>query len=207
MKGRFITLEGSEGAGKSTNLDVVCAVLEEAGIDVYRTREPGGTPFAEALRDTLLADWTETVDGLTETLVVFAARRQHLVNEIEPRLARGQWVVCDRFTDATFAYQGYGRGVAVERIEALERWVQEALRPDLTLFLDLDPEIGRARIAGRSQDRLEQEQQDFFAAVRRGYLARAAAQAHMHVIDASLALDGVNAQVADIVRRFVAANP
>ncbi len=204
MKGRFITLEGSEGAGKSTNLDVVCTVLDDAGIDFYRTREPGGTPLAEALRETLLSNWTETVDGLSEALVVFAARRQHLINEIAPRLAQGQWVVCDRFTDATFAYQGYGRGVPVEHIEALERWVQGELRPDLTLFLDLDPEIGRARIAGRSQDRLEQEETDFFAAVRQGYLARAAAQTHMHVVDASMALSGVNAQVADLVRHFVA---
>ncbi len=207
MSGRFITLEGSEGAGKSTNLDVVCDSLTEAGVDVYRTREPGGTPLAEALRDLLLADWDETVDGVAELLLMFAARRQHLVNEIEPRLAAGQWVVCDRFTDATFAYQGYGRGLPLTYIEALESWVQESRRPDLSLYLDLDPKIGRARIADRAQDRLEREELAFFEAVRQGYLARAAAQPHMHVIDASLPLAEVSAAVADVVRAFVAAQP
>ncbi len=207
MSGRFITLEGSEGAGKSTNLDVVCESLTEAGVDVYRTREPGGTPLAEALRDLLLADWDETVDGVAELLLMFAARRQHLVNEIEPRLAAGQWVVCDRFTDATFAYQGYGRGLPLTYIEALESWVQESRRPDLSLYLDLDPKIGRARIADRAQDRLEREELAFFEAVRQGYLARAAAQPHMHVIDASLPLAEVSAAVADVVRAFVAAQP
>ena len=207
MSGRFITLEGSEGAGKSTNLDVVCESLTEAGVDVYRTREPGGTPLAEALRDLLLADWDETVDGVAELLLMFAARRQHLVNEIEPRLAAGQWVVSDRFTDATFAYQGYGRGLPLTYIEALESWVQESRRPDLSLYLDLDPKIGRARIADRAQDRLEREELAFFEAVRQGYLARAAAQPHMHVIDASLPLAEVSAAVADVVRAFVAAQP
>ena len=205
MSGRFITLEGSEGAGKSTNLDVVCDSLLQAGIDVYRTREPGGTPMAEALRNLLLADWDETVDAVAELLLMFAARRQHLVNEIEPRLAAGQWVVCDRFTDATFAYQGYGRGLPLSYIEALESWVQESRRPDLTLYLDLDPKIGRGRIADRAQDRLEREELDFFAAVRQGYLARAAAQPHMHVIDASVPLVEVSAVVTDVVKAFVAA--
>ena len=205
MSGRFITLEGSEGAGKSTNLDVVCETLTGAGIDVYRTREPGGTPLAEALRDLLLAEWEETVDGIAELLLMFAARRQHLVTEIEPRLTAGQWVVCDRFTDATFAYQGHGRGLPLSYIEALESWVQESRRPDLTLYLDLDPQIGRARIADRKQDRLEREELAFFEAVREGYLARAAAQPRMHVIDASMPLAEVSAAVADVVNAFVAA--
>ena len=206
MSGRFITLEGSEGAGKSTNLEIVCSTLEQAGIDVYRTREPGGTPLAEALRDLLLAQWRESVDGIAELLMVFAARRQHLINEIEPRLGAGQWVVCDRFTDATFAYQGHGRGVPLAYLEALESWVQGSRRPDLTLYLDLDPQIGRARIADREQDRLEQEQLAFFEAVRQGYLARAAAQPHMHVIDAGAPLAEVSAAVAAVVRTFVATN-
>ncbi len=204
MSGRFITLEGSEGAGKSTNLEVVCKTLVQAGIDVYRTREPGGTPLAEALRKLLLAEWDETVDGVAELLLMFAARRQHLVNEIEPRLAAGQWVVCDRFTDATFAYQGYGRGLPLSYIEALESWVQESRRPDLSLYLDLDPKIGRARIADRVQDRLEREELMFFEAVRQGYLARAREQSHMHVIDASVPLAEVSAAVAGVVQTFVA---
>ncbi len=204
MSGRFITLEGSEGAGKSTNLEVVCKTLAQAGIDVYRTREPGGTPLAEALRKLLLAEWDETVDGVAELLLMFAARRQHLVNEIEPRLAAGQWVVCDRFTDATFAYQGYGRGLPLSYIEALESWVQESRRPDLSLYLDLDPKIGRARIADRVQDRLEREELMFFEAVRQGYLARAREQSHMHVIDASVPLAEVSAAVAGVVQTFVA---
>ena len=154
-KGKFITLEGSEGAGKSTNLDTLCGLLSARNIDFYRTREPGGTPMAEVLRSAMLDAWDERVDGLTELLLVFAARNQHLNNEIKPRLAAGQWVVCDRFTDATYAYQGVARGLPTAYVEQLEKWVQGELRPDLTLYLDLDPAIGKDRIAGREQDRLE----------------------------------------------------
>ena len=202
-KGKFITLEGSEGAGKSTNLDGICSLLSARGIDFYRTREPGGTPMAETLRETMLAGWDETVDGLTELLVVFAARNQHLLNEIVPRLNAGQWVVSDRFTDATYAYQGIARGVSTELVEQLEQWVQGDLRPDLTLYLDLDPAIGKARISDRAQDRLEQEQIDFFISVRRGYLLRAAKQAHMLTVDASQSLDRVQADIADRLNAFV----
>ena len=123
MSGRFITLEGSEGAGKSTNVDTVCETLTEAGIDFVRTREPGGTPMAEALRDAMLHKWDESVDGVTELLLVFAARAQHLSHVIRPALAKGQWVVCDRFTDATFAYQGYGRKLDLKKLAVLESWV------------------------------------------------------------------------------------
>ena len=201
--GKFITLEGSEGAGKSTNLEAICALLQEHGVDFYRTREPGGTPMAEALRETLLAAWDEEVSGLTELLVVFAARSQHVENEIKPRLAQGQWVVCDRFTDASYAYQGAARGVPLRQIADLEQWVQGELRPDLTLYLDLDPEIGQARIAARDKDRMEQEQVDFFVAVRRGYLRRAAGEARIHTIDASQSLSTVEQSIADVLRAFV----
>ena len=166
MKGRFITLEGSEGAGKSTNVDTVCATLESANIGFVRTREPGGTPMAEALRATMLEPWEETVDGLTELLLVFAARAQHLNNVILPALNRGQWVVCDRFTDATFSYQGYGRQLDLSKLEVLESWVQSDLQPDLTVYLDLDPAVAELRIADREKDRMECAQRAFFLRVR-----------------------------------------
>jgi dTMP kinase len=173
MSGRFITLEGSEGAGKSTNVDTVCETLTEAGIDFVRTREPGGTPMAEALRDAMLHKWDESVDGVTELLLVFAARAQHLSHVIRPALAKGQWVVCDRFTDATFAYQGYGRKLDLKKLAVLESWVQGDLQPDITLYLDVAPDIAEQRIATREKDRMEVERQDFFLRVRQGYLDRA----------------------------------
>ncbi len=201
--GHFITLEGSEGVGKSSNMAAVCDVLAGQGIDYYQTREPGGTQLAEALRQVLLADWDEAVDPLTELLIVFAARNQHIKMEILPRLRVGQWVVCDRFTDATYAYQGAARGVAGQRIATLEQWVQAELQPDLTLYLDLDPEVGRARIADREKDRLESENAEFFAAVRRGYLDRAGGDARFRIVDASRDLALVQRDVADHVREFV----
>lgn len=203
-KAKFITLEGSEGAGKSTNLDTLCALLEARNIDFYRTREPGGTPMAETLRAAMLDAWDEQVDGMTELLLVFAARNQHLNNEIKPRLARGQWVVCDRFTDATYAYQGVARGLPTRYVEQLEQWVQGDLRPDLTLYLDLDPAIGKDRIADRAQDRLEQEQLAFFQAVREGYLQRARSEARIRTIDAAQALSAVQAALTAEVQSFLA---
>jgi len=204
-RGKFITLEGSEGAGKSTNLDVLCGLLDAHGIDYYRTREPGGTVMAEQLRDILLSQWDENVDGMTELLLVFAARNQHLINEIKPRLAGGQWVVCDRFTDATYAYQGVARGLPVVYVEQLEQWVQGDLRPDLTIYLDLDPAIGKRRIAGRAQDRLEQEQPAFFQAVRQGYLQRASSESRIRIVDASQTLAAVQADLTRCVENFLAA--
>ena len=203
-RGKFITLEGSEGAGKSTNVERLCEFLSARGVDFYQTREPGGTPLAEALRTALLHDWDESVTGMTELLVVFAARSQHLHNVIEPRLARGQWVVCDRFTDATYAYQGAARGMPQDYVEQLEHWVQGGLRPDLTLYLDLDPAIGRARIEARTLDRLEQEQLAFFEAVRQGYLQRAATQPHMITIDASQPLAAVQSSLIDTLEAYLA---
>lgn len=203
-RGQFITLEGSEGAGKSTNVDLVCDTLTEAGVVVYRSREPGGTPLAEALRELLLADWDERVDGFTEAMVVFASRNQHLKEVIEPHLASGTWVVCDRFTDATFAYQGAGRGVDTEWLKALERWVQGGLQPDLTLYLDVPPDISESRIADRSKDRMEREQRAFFERVRAGYLARAQAEARFRVIDAGVPLEQVQQAVRSAVTAFLA---
>ena len=135
MRGRFITLEGVEGSGKTTNLEYLCETLKEKNVSFIKTREPGGTELAEAIREAMLAKWQEKITGLTEVLLVFAAREQHLQNVIRPNLERGTWVVCDRFTDATFAYQGEARGVDTEIIERLEQWVQVDLYPDLTLSL------------------------------------------------------------------------
>ncbi len=200
----FITIEGSEGAGKSTNIEVLSEVLDERQIEFYLTREPGGTELAEELRELILRPREEPVDDLTELLMIFAARRQHVCNEILPRLAEGVWVVCDRFTDATYAYQGYARGIPAPYIDTLKSWVQEDLTPDLTLYFDVLPEVGAARIANRGHDRVEQEKMAFFAAVREGYLDLAAREARIQVLDASQALDVVQQDVRDRVRRFVA---
>jgi dTMP kinase len=201
--GRFITLEGSEGVGKTTNLDSVCRTLDQMSVDYIRTREPGGTPMAEALRENLLARWDESVEGLTELLIVFAARVQHVNCVIRPALASGKWVVCDRFTDASYAYQGYGRGLDLHKMAVLEEWVHGELQPDLTLYLDLDPEIAALRIAGRDQDRMEQEQMHFFHKVRDGYLARAASAPRFYTIDASLPLESVQVVVCQKITEFV----
>ncbi|MCK0768179.1 MULTISPECIES: dTMP kinase [Chromohalobacter] len=199
--GRFITLEGGEGVGKSTNVDFVCDWLSARGIDVLRTREPGGTPRAEAIR-ALLLDPTpqEPLDETAELLLMFAARAQHLAAKIRPALARGVWVVCDRFTDATFAYQGGGRGLDEARIATLEALVQDDLQPDLTLLLDMPVEAAQHRVEhrGTTRDRFERERQHFFTAVRDSYLARAAqAPARFAVIDADQELDAVQASIAD----------
>ena len=203
MSGRFITLEGSEGAGKSTNVDIVCEALTKAGIDFIRTREPGGTPMAETLRDAMLHKWDEDVDGITELLLVFAARAQHLSHVIRPALAAGQWVVCDRFTDATFAYQGYGRELDLNKLVVLGSWVQGQLQPDITLYLDVDPDIAEQRIAAREKDRMEVEQRDFFVRVRQGYLARASEHQRFEVINAGNPLLEVQAEVRQKTVQFI----
>ena len=203
MSGRFITLEGSEGAGKSTNVDTVCETLTEAGIDFVRTREPGGTPMAEALRDAMLHKWDESVDGITELLLVFAARAQHLSHVIRPALAAGRWVVCDRFTDATFAYQGYGRRLDLETLAALESWIQGELQPDITLYLDVAPDVAEQRIAAREKDRMEVERRDFFVRVRQGYLDRASEHERFEIIDAGNPLQEVQAEVRLKTHEFI----
>lgn len=197
MKGRFITLEGSEGAGKSSNLAYIQTRLERAGVDLVVTREPGGTPIGEAIRHLLLDHRNTDMLDDTELLLMFAARSQHLNELIIPSLEQGKWVLCDRFTDASFAYQGGGRGIPKARIEALEQWVQGALRPDLTLLLDIPVEEGLARAEARSTpDRFEREQQAFFQRVRQAYLDRAQADTGRYrVIDAAKPLDIVQAQI------------
>lgn len=197
MSGLFITLEGPEGAGKSTNRDYLAERLRAAGCDLLLTREPGGTPLAERIRELLLAPSAEPMAADTELLLVFAARAQHLAQVIRPALAAGKVVLCDRFTDATYAYQGGGRGLAAERIAVLEQFVQGKLRPDLTLVFDLPVEVGLARAAARGRlDRFEQEAQDFFEAVRQTYLARARlAPQRYRLLDAAQPLAAVQAQL------------
>ena len=201
MSGLFITLEGPEGAGKSTNREYLAELLVQAGIEVVLTREPGGTPLAERIRELLLAPDSEVMAVDTELLLMFAARAQHLAGVIRPALARGAVVLCDRFTDATYAYQGGGRGLAHERIAILEQFVQGDLRPDLTLVFDLPVEVGLARAAARGKlDRFEQEQQSFFEAVRQTYLARAAqAPERYRILDAAQPLSQVQADLAALV--------
>lgn len=190
VTGLFITLEGPEGAGKSTNREYLAERLRASGLDVVLTREPGGTPLAERIRELLLAPSDETMCVDTELLLMFAARAQHLAQVIRPALARGAVVLCDRFTDATYAYQGGGRGLSQERIAQLEAFVQGTLRPDLTLVFDLPVEVGLARASARGRlDRFEQEGRAFFEAVRGAYLARAAAApSRYRVVDAGQSL-------------------
>lgn len=197
LSGLFITLEGPEGAGKSTNREFLAAHLRAAGLEVQLTREPGGTPLAERIRELLLAPSDESMAVDTELLLMFAARAQHLEQVIRPALKRGAIVLCDRFTDATYAYQGGGRGVPLARIAELEAFVQGPLRPDLTLVFDLPVEVGLARAAARGQlDRFEREGQGFFEAVRQAYLARAKADPRRYeVIDASQSLADVQARL------------
>lgn len=200
MAGRFITLEGIEGVGKSTNLEFVADWLRERGHQVVVTREPGGTPLAERLRELLLAG-DGRVPALAELLLMFAARHSHLQELIEPALARGDWVLCDRFTDASFAYQGGGRGLDASLIATLETAVQGSRRPDLTLLLDAPPAATLTRRAGRGgDDRFERENAAFFARVRDAYLARAAAEpARIATVDASQALPQVQADIAGVL--------
>lgn len=205
MSGLFITLEGPEGAGKSTNRDYLAQHLRDRGLDVLLTREPGGTPLAERIRELLLAPSDEPMNADTELLLVFAARAQHLAEVIRPALARGAVVLCDRFTDATYAYQGGGRGLSVERIATLERFVQGGLQPDLTLLFDLPVEVGLARAAARGRlDRFEQEGQAFFEAVRQAYLDRAKDDPQRYrLIDAAQPLASVQQSLDGLLGQIV----
>ncbi|EIF43249.1 thymidylate kinase [gamma proteobacterium BDW918] len=206
-KGRFITVEGTEGVGKSTNIAFICQLLDAAGIPYIVSREPGGTPLAEEIRNTLVAPREETMCELTELLLVFAARAQHINQVIVPALARGEWVLCDRFTDATFAYQGWGRGLSTDVIASLETMVQGVLRPDCTVLLDAPVDVGMARASERGDlDRFEQEKHDFFEKVREGYLARVAAEPQrFKLIDASADLASVQGDIAAALKPQLAA--
>lgn len=206
MRGRFITLEGGEGAGKSSNLEYIRQRLQQAGKDVVFTREPGGTPLGEAIRGLLLDHRQTAMADDTELLLMFAARAQHLAELIRPALERGQWVLCDRFTDATYAYQGSGRGIATERIRLLEQWVQAGLRPDLTFLLDLPVSVGLQRAGQRSEpDRFEREQHAFFERVRAGYLELARSEPQRYrVIDASQPLAQVQTQLDQVLSAYLA---
>jgi dTMP kinase len=199
MRGKFITLEGIDGAGKSTHLAWLADLFRQRGITVRVTREPGGTGFGEKLREVLL-DPMNSMHAETEAMLMFAARREHLDKVIEPALAQGVCVICDRFTDATFAYQGGGRGVEWPRLTQLEQWTQRGLQPDLTVLFDLAPEIGRQRARGaRSADRFEQEQDDFYRRVREAYLRRAREDpSRIRVIDASQSVAHIQQQLTDI---------
>jgi len=201
MKGLFVTLEGPEGAGKSTNREYLAERLRACCVDVVLTREPGGTPLAERIRELLLTPADEPMAVDTELLLVFAARAQHLAQVIRPALERGAVVLCDRFTDATYAYQGGGRGLSIERIAQLEAFVQGELRPDLTLIFDLPVEVGLARAAARGRlDRFEQEGLRFFESVRRAYLERAkAAPSRYRIIDAGQPLNVVQQDVQALI--------
>ena len=196
-RGKFITLEGLDGAGKSTHVGAIADLLRARGKDVVVTREPGGTPLGEKLRSVLLS---EKLNIDTETLLLFAARRELIGRVIEPALAAGRWVVSDRFTDATYAYQGAGGGMPRERIAALEAWVIGGLTPDLTLVFDVPVDTALARLAGVSKDRFESEGRSYFERVRAGYLERAGKEPRrMRVIDSGRALDKVKKEVEKIV--------
>lgn len=200
-RGLFITVEGGEGVGKSTNIAFVADTLRQRGIDFVLTREPGGTPLAEDIRDLLLQPREERVADTTELLLMFACRAQHISAVIEPALARGQWVICDRFTDATYAYQGGGREIGLEKVADLEQWVQGDLRPDFTLLLDADVATGMARAGKRGAlDRFEQEQQQFFERVRATYLQLASLHPQrFRLIDATPALAQVQQQISGVL--------
>ncbi|MHB8622953.1 MAG: dTMP kinase [Sulfuricaulis sp.] len=204
-RGLFITLEGGEGAGKSTNLAFTRDWLQRAGYEVVVTREPGGTKLGESIRDILLHRFEPDMSPESETLLMFAVRAEHIAKVIRPALAAGKIVLCDRFTDATYAYQGGGRGIPLGRITVLEDWVQGGLQPDLTLLFDVTVELGRQRAGQRSEpDRFEQEQDDFFTRVRKVYLARAASDPRrVRLIDASQSLPRVEHQISAVLEEVV----
>ncbi|MBP0599386.1 dTMP kinase [Herbaspirillum sp. LeCh32-8] len=196
--GKFITFEGIDGAGKSTHIPFVTELLRARGLTVVATREPGGTELGEGLRELLLH---KKMHLETEALLMFASRREHLAQVIEPALARGDWVISDRFTDASFAYQGGGRHLALEKLDALERWVHPHLQPELTLLFDVPLEVARARLdAERTPDKFEQEKADFFAATRGEYLRRAAEfPARFRIIDSTRPIPEIQQELRGIV--------
>lgn len=205
MRGKFITVEGGEGVGKSSNIEFIANTLRQKNIECIVTREPGGTPLAEEIREVLIKRRDEKVHPDTELLLMFAARAQHLNEKIIPALERGVWVVCDRFTDATYAYQSGGRQLPSEKVENLESFVQGALRPDLTLLLDAPIEVGMARASKRAElDRFEEEKIDFFNRVRDNYLERAKADPERFIVlDASQTLEAVQADLSNTLNELI----
>ena len=199
MRGKFITFEGIDGAGKSSHVGWLAELLRQRGLAVHVTREPGGTELGEKLRELLLH---QSMHLETETLLMFAARREHLAELIEPALARGEWVICDRFSDATYAYQGGGRGLERHKLQQLEQWVHGHLQPDLTLLFDLPLDVARERIAlaSRVLDRFEQERADFHERVRQAYLERwHSSPGRIHVIDAQGSIETIRKSLEDVI--------
>lgn len=200
--GKFITFEGIDGAGKSTHIGYLVEALQQRGIQVVQSREPGGTKLGEILRDLLLQ---QPMHLETEALLMFAVRREHIAQVIEPALQRGDWVVCDRFTDSSFAYQGGGRKLSIDKLNALEQWVHPHLQPDLTLLFDVPIEVARARLdATRALDKFEQEQADFFANTRAEYLRRAAEfPERFRIIDSTQPIDAIQQQLDTLLERLL----
>ncbi|OQK15687.1 thymidylate kinase [Methyloprofundus sedimenti] len=205
MAGRFITLEGGEGVGKTSNMIYIQSLLKDKNISVLQTREPGGTKLAENIRQLLLDKGQESIAEQTELLMMFAARAQHIRHVIKPALEQGVWVVCDRFTDATYAYQGGGRNMALSVIQWLENFVQGDLRPDLTLLLDAPVQLGMQRATHRGKlDRFESEKMVFFEKVRQTYLTIAEQQPErVKIIDATQSLENVQSQISNILSPFI----
>lgn len=206
MIGKFISIEGIEGAGKSTQIQFIKTYLERFNQTVVVTREPGGTPLAEEIRELLLKPREERMSDDTELLLMFAARAQHINQVILPALSEGKWVVCDRFVDATFAYQGAGRGIHEERIAALSEWTLAGLKTDLTLLFDLPVDVGQQRVNQRllQKDRFEQEKTDFFEKIRHCYLERAAAEPkRIQIIDAEKSIPAIEQQVSNILDKLL----
>jgi len=204
-RGKFITLEGIDGAGKSTQLEKIAAFLRSKGLSAMVTREPGGTPLGEQLR-TVLLDKTTTMHPATEALLMFASRREHLDKVIVPALAQDKWVISDRFTDASFAYQGGGRGLDNEKLMFLEQWIHGDIQPDLTLYFDVSVELGQQRLNQlNAADRFEKEREDFFQRVRTAYLERAEKYPdRIRCIDASQSLSAVQAEVEEMLENLLA---
>ena len=201
QRGKFITIDGVEGAGKSTQIAFICDYLKDKGISVILTREPGGTDLGEKIRELLLSNTTGSMHDDTELMLMFAARNEHIQNKIVPALERGEWVLSDRFTDSSYAYQGGGRGLDMARIKALETWVMQDFAPDMTLLLDVPVELGMSRVESRGQkDRIENEQLDFFERVRQAYIARSQEfPQRIKLIDSSKDIEYTSAQIKAIL--------
>jgi len=208
VRGKFITVEGSEGVGKSTNVDFLASAIKDHGYEVICTREPGGTPIAERIRQILLEHGEEPLPDIAELLLFFASRSLHISNKIRPALEAGKWVICDRFTDASRAYQGAGRGLDMQRINLLADWVQDDLHPDMTLLLDAPAEIGMQRAQQRGEtDRLESEQISFYERVRAGYLALAEENpGRYRVVDAARPLQEVQVSIGAVLEQMFSDN-